>query len=78
MVGIAPILYVFWKVLKRTPFVRSSEADLLWERPTIDAYEASFVSAPVGFWTEMIQLVGFRRGIKDERIVDRRGSVQAY
>jgi len=78
MVGVAPILYVFWKVLKRTPFVRSADADLLWERPVIDAYEATFVSPPVGFWTEMLQLIGIRRGAKDERIIDRRGSVQSY
>lgn len=78
MVGVAPILYIFWKVVKRTRFVRSSEADLLWERPIIDAYEATFVSPPVGFWTEMIQLIGLRRGAKDERVIDRRGSVQAY
>jgi len=33
MVGIAPILFVFWKVVKRTKFVKSSKADLVWEAP---------------------------------------------
>lgn len=79
MVGVAPILFVFWKLLKRTHFVRASHADLLWDRPHIDAYEASFISPPVGFWTEMVQLVGFRRGGKgDLRTVDRRGSVERF
>lgn len=83
MVGVAPILFIFWKILKRTPFVRSGVADLVWERPIIDAYEASFVSPPVGFWTEMLQLVRFKRGSNDERMVDtgdnmgRRDSVKA-
>jgi amino acid transporter len=61
MLGVAPILFVFWKVLKRTKFVRAHEADLVWESPIVDAYEASFTSPPVGFWTEMLQLVGLRR-----------------
>lgn len=61
MVGVAPILYVFWKVFKKTKFVKSDEADLVWERPLVDLYEASFTSPPVGFWTEMMQLVGLRR-----------------
>lgn len=37
MVGVAPILFVFWKVLKGTRFVKPMEADLVWERPIIDA-----------------------------------------
>jgi amino acid transporter len=67
MVIVAPILFVGWKVIKRTKLVRSSQVDLLWERPIVDAYEASFISPPVGFWTEMLQLVGIKRGKKDDR-----------
>jgi amino acid transporter len=61
MVIVAPILYVGWKLLKRTKVVQPLEADLVWERPLIDAYEASFTSPPNSFWAEMLQLVGFRR-----------------
>lgn len=67
MVIVAPVLFVFWKLLKRTKFVRSADADLVWERPIVDAYEASFISPPVGFWTEMLQLVGFRRGVAGDK-----------
>lgn len=74
MVGVAPILFIFWKLVKRTPFKKSSEIDLIWERPMIEAYEATFISAPVGFWTEMLDLVRFKRGSNDERVVDRRNS----
>lgn len=76
MVGVAPILYVFWKVVKRTKIIKSTEADLIWETPVIDAYEAGFTSPPVGFWTEMLDLVRFKRGSRDE-VFDRRASVQA-
>jgi amino acid transporter len=41
----------------------------VWERPLIDAYEASFVDPPVGFWRECLQLVGIGRikGGNDKR-----------
>ena len=69
MVGIAPILFVFWKLVKRTKFVKSSKADLVWEAPLIDAYEASFTSPPLGFWREILGIFMFRKGAKDERMV---------
>ncbi|GFP54195.1 hypothetical protein ACSS6W_001866 [Trichoderma asperelloides] len=58
---LAPILFIFWKVLKRTRFVRPSEVDLVWQRPTIDAYEAHLIDPPTAFWTEMLQMVGIKR-----------------
>lgn len=70
MLILAPVFYLGWKALKRTRFVRPHEADLVWERPVVEAYEASFVNAPIGFWTEMAQLVGFRRNIKEEQKFD--------
>lgn len=61
MLILAPILFIFWKVMKKTKFVSSSQADLVWERPIVDAYEETFLDPPVGFWTEMIQMVGLKR-----------------
>ncbi|KAG8417915.1 hypothetical protein J3458_005368 [Metarhizium acridum] len=58
---LAPILFFGWKFYKRTSFVKPHEADLVWERPTIDRYEASFLHEPVGFWSEMGRLVGINR-----------------
>ena len=63
MVGVAPILFVFWKVFKRTRIVPSHEVDLVWDAPLIDAYEASFITPPIGFWTELLQLVGLKRDV---------------
>ncbi|KAF2157029.1 putative arginine permease [Myriangium duriaei CBS 260.36] len=62
---VCPVLFIIWKVIKRTRFIPSAEVDLMWERPMVDAYEESFVSPPVGFWTEMGQLVGIGRKKKD-------------
>lgn len=66
---VIPPLYLIWKVIKRTKLVKPKEADLVWERPLIDAYEASFIDPPVGFWREMIQMVGLKRikGGNDKR-----------
>lgn len=61
MLIVAPILFVGWKVLKKTKWLKPHELDLMWERPTIDAYELTFTSPPVGFWREMVQLVGLGR-----------------
>lgn len=63
MLFIAPITFTFWKVVKRTKWLKPHEVDLVWDAPTIDVYEASFISPPVGFWTEMLQLIGFKRNI---------------
>ncbi|KAK3055611.1 hypothetical protein LTR09_003532 [Extremus antarcticus] len=64
-----PLLFIGWKLLKKTKWRNAYEVDLVWERPTIDAYEATFLDPPVGFWTEMLQLVGIKRtkGGNDKR-----------
>jgi len=63
---LAPVLYFGWKLIKRTKYIKPAELDLVWERPVIDAYEASFVSPPTGFWLEMGQLIGIKRHIRDD------------
>lgn len=70
MVGVAPCLYLFWKFFKKTKTIKSSKADLVWDAPLIDAYEASFVTPPVGFWTEMVQMVGLMRKVPVDKRVD--------
>lgn len=70
MVGIAPLLFIFWKLYKKTRWLKPHEVDLVWDGPLIDAYEASFITPPVTFWTEMAQLIGLKRGVLvDKRIV---------
>ncbi|KAJ3543503.1 hypothetical protein NM208_g3550 [Fusarium decemcellulare] len=61
MVFLAPVLYFGWKLVKRTSVIKAVDADLVWEKPMIDAYEAAFKEEPVGFWTEMTQMMGFKR-----------------
>ncbi|QSZ29196.1 hypothetical protein DSL72_003707 [Monilinia vaccinii-corymbosi] len=66
MVLVCPILYMGFKVVKKTKLVKPEEADLVWERPTIDAYEASVVEKHLSFWSEVKIMMGF--GKKEGRI----------
>ncbi|KAL4929928.1 amino acid permease/ SLC12A domain-containing protein [Aspergillus undulatus] len=56
MVILAPVLFIGWKVIKRTKFVKPHEADLIWEAPEVTAYEEelALVEPPKGFWEEMM------------------------
>ncbi|KAF9877468.1 hypothetical protein CkaCkLH20_05168 [Colletotrichum karsti] len=54
-------LFFGWKFYKKTKYIKPADVDLVWERPLIDAYEDSITEPPVGFWTEMGQLIGIRR-----------------
>ena len=67
---LAPILFFGWKFIKGTRFVKPHEADLVWEAPTIDRYEAQFTHDPPGFWTEMGWLVGIGRSKRAHAIDD--------
>jgi amino acid transporter len=63
MVIVAPITFGFWKLYKKTVWKKPATLDLVWDAPLIDAYEASFLTPPVGFWTEMLQLIGLKRNV---------------
>lgn len=69
MIIVAVLLFAGWKLIKKTKWLRAHEIDLVWERPTIDAYEATFIDEPVSFWREMVQLVGLgkKKGGNDQR-----------
>ncbi|KAK3638816.1 hypothetical protein LTR22_017667 [Elasticomyces elasticus] len=70
MLIVAPILYIGWKLIHKTKLVGPLEADLVWERPTIDAYEQTFIDPPTGFWSDMLDLVTFgmlHKGKKEDR-----------
>ena len=56
ILGVDVILFIFWKFFKKTKVIKPQDVDLVWERPTIDAYEATFIDPPVGFWREMLQV----------------------
>lgn len=60
-VGIAT--YSIWKIFKRTKIVNPHEADLVWDRPTIDHYEALFMTEQVGFWRGCLNMFKKRKEV---------------
>ncbi|KAH8897309.1 histidine permease [Thozetella sp. PMI_491] len=61
MIFVAILTYGFWKIFKRTKFVDPAEADLIWDKPVIDAYEESFAHPPEGFWNEVFRHLGLKK-----------------
>ncbi|OTB13868.1 hypothetical protein K445DRAFT_319743 [Daldinia sp. EC12] len=45
--------YFGWKIYRRTRFVSPAQADLIWEKPSIDAYEAAHHEPPTRFIDEL-------------------------
>jgi len=59
MLILAPITFFGWKLIKGTRIVKPLEADLVWERPVVDAYEETFLDPPVGEFTICIEIHEF-------------------
>ena len=70
------ITWTGWKLIKRSKFVKPEEADLVWERPKIDAYEAS-IDPPLGLWWDIFYSITFQRKKKMNMIRERRLSATA-
>ncbi|KAI5195088.1 hypothetical protein E4T39_08373 [Aureobasidium subglaciale] len=70
MIFVALITYTGWKFIKKSKVIRADEADLVWERPLIDAYEASLIGdQSTGFWDDCAKDLGLRKRHKvDESI----------
>ena len=49
MVIVALVLFISWKIIKRTRLVRPREADIIRERLIVELYEESFLVPPVEF-----------------------------
>ncbi|CAG8364102.1 unnamed protein product [Penicillium salamii] len=60
MILFAPIVFIAWKVFKRTSWLKSRELDLTWEAELIAAYEEAEEEQPTGFWREMARMVDIR------------------
>lgn len=66
MLLVAPLTFGFWKIFKKTRWLRPEEVDLVWEAPIIDAYEALSEEHKKTFWREIADLFLFWRKDKKE------------
>jgi amino acid transporter len=62
---LAVVMFIGWKLFKRTRYIRPSEVDLVWQRPEIDAYENSLTEPPTAFWAELGHMVYIGRPKKN-------------
>ncbi|QGA16060.1 hypothetical protein EYB26_003727 [Talaromyces marneffei] len=69
MVFAAIILFFFWKIYKRTKFVKPHEADLVWDRPAIERYELTTLDQDTGFWRELIEIIGLKKKMSEGEAV---------
>ncbi|KAL1608126.1 hypothetical protein SLS60_003065 [Paraconiothyrium brasiliense] len=71
MLIIDPVLFIGWKLWRKTKFVKASEADLVWDKPLIDAYEDALEEEHVGFWKDVGNMFGScfqkRRKVDEEK-----------
>ncbi|KAE9567699.1 General amino acid permease AGP2 [Colletotrichum fructicola] len=69
MVLFAPVSYCGWKLIKRTRIIPAKEVDLVWERPEIDAYEASLEEEKSSVVSAVINMLlgGWKKGDEKDR-----------
>ena len=46
MIGVFPVLFIGWKLLKRTKWLKPEEVDLLKDLDEIEAYTRNYVEVP--------------------------------
>ncbi|KAI1343678.1 amino acid permease/ SLC12A domain-containing protein [Xylariaceae sp. FL0016] len=68
MALVAIVTFCGWKLLKRTKFVKPAEADLIWEKPLIDRYEAALVDPPSRFRDEIREMFTRKKTRKENHM----------
>ncbi|KAI0389191.1 histidine permease [Xylariaceae sp. FL0594] len=67
MALVAIVLYFGWKLVHRTRFISPRDADLVWEKPRIDAYEAALTDPPTRLRDEIWGLFTWKGKRERER-----------
>jgi amino acid permease len=49
MIAVCPLLFIAWKVLKRSKFYKPEEVDLVKNLDEIEEYEANYVPRPAKY-----------------------------
>lgn len=55
------VLYTFWKLFRRTKVIPAAEADLVWDKPIIDEYEANQTEVPTTVSQDFMSMLGIKR-----------------
>ena len=58
MIGVFPVLYIVWKLVKKTRFLSPHEVDLTMDVAEIDEYTRNYVQKPPSNrWTEKLDRI---------------------
>ena len=49
MIGVFPLLFIFWKILKKTKWLKPEEVDLYKDVDEIEEYQRNYVARPPGY-----------------------------
>lgn len=60
MVLLAPVVFITWKIFKKTKWLQHHELDLNWEAELVTAYEEVEEEQPTGFWREIFHMIDVR------------------
>lgn len=66
MVFVAPVTYFGWKITHKTKIVKPLEADLVWDKPTIDLYEEMTAEEHLTFMQDLKIMLGLGKKKSDE------------
>ncbi|KAK8113842.1 hypothetical protein PG999_005911 [Apiospora kogelbergensis] len=70
MIFVAFVTYFSWKIIKRTKVVLAAQADLVWEKPIIDAYEEALTEPPTRFRDELMKMAGMKKRRHQETVLE--------
>jgi amino acid transporter len=57
MIILSVLLFIGWKLAKKTTWKHPMDVDLVWDDPKISAYELACTDTPTGFWREILEFV---------------------
>ena len=66
MLIVSFLAFCGFKLFRRTRFVRPHEADLVWDKPVIDAYERQFTDTPTRFRDDIKKMFRFGKKSHNE------------
>ncbi|KAI0517881.1 histidine permease [Xylaria bambusicola] len=70
MAFVTILLFFGYKIFKRTHYIKPHEADLIWEKPQIDEYEATFTEPPTRFRDDIRAMFSGKKMARQDHIGD--------
>lgn len=56
MIGVCPILFIGWKIIKKSKFYKPAEVDLFKNLEEIEEYQANYIPSPPKYVTPLLSI----------------------